>query len=295
MPLRPDRTKITEPLEWALPPREVARRELRSRLPASDDGRPPLLFVHGAGHGAWCVDRHWLPAAAEQGWPAHAVSLRGHGASAGRERLLRATLRDYTHDVLQAITELPARPVLVGHSMGALVVARVLERYTAAPAAALLAPPGHRHGLGVAARLARRRPRQPARVAVGLPLHLDGRLLLSAEVADEVAAAHGARLTPESPLAALQIALPRRRRAARCPVLVLGGGDDALVPPAAVARTARAHGTRAVLFAGLGHDLMLEARWRQPLGALLSWLGQVEVDRSSRGAQPQPASRGLTA
>ena len=46
-------------------------------------GRPPLLMVHGIAHAAWCYDENWVPAAAAQGWPAYAVSLRGHGGSGG--------------------------------------------------------------------------------------------------------------------------------------------------------------------------------------------------------------------
>lgn len=286
MPLRPSRTKVIEPLEWSLPPPEAEGRELRTRLPdhGADTARPPLLLLHGVGHGAWCFDQHWLPAAAAQGWPCYAVSLRGHGASAGAEQLRRATLRHYVHDVLQAITELPAPPVLVGHSMGALIVQRVLERYTAAPAAVLVAPAGDRHGLGIVARLARRRPWQLARATVGRPLWFDGRALVSAEVPWEVAEAYAARQSPESPLAQYQVVLPRRRRTAACPVLVLGGGADAIVPPVDVARTARRFGTRAVMFSGLGHDLMLEARSSQPLQAMLDWL-----ERTIAEPQTNPA------
>lgn len=284
MPLRPDRTKVIEPVEWSLPPAAAAGRELRTRLPPAeaDAGKPPLLFVHGVGHGAWCFDQHWMPAAAEQGWPCYAVSLRGHGTSAGAEQLRRATLRDYVHDVLQAIIELPAPPVVIGHSMGALIVQRVLERYTAAPAAVLVAPAGDRHGLGIVARLARRRPWQLARATVGQTLWFDGRMLVSAEVADEVAGAYAARMSPESPLAQYQVVLPRRRRTAACPVLVLGGGADEIVPPVDVIRTARRFDTRAVMFSGLGHDLMLEARWRQPLQAMLDWL----AERTGAAAAP---------
>ena len=36
----------------------------------------------------------------------------------GRKRLGRTLLRHYVHDVMQTITELPQKPVLVGHSMG---------------------------------------------------------------------------------------------------------------------------------------------------------------------------------
>lgn len=284
MPLRRGRTKVMEPLEWAFPPPEVPDREVRARLSDSDDGRPPLLFVHGLGHGAWCFDEHWMPAAAAQGWGTYALSLRGHGQSGGEQLLRRATLRDYAHDVLQVIAQLPAPPVLVGHSMGALIVQRVLERYTAAPAAVLLCPTGHRHGLGVAGKLARHRPAQLARGLIGRPVRLDGRALVSDEVSAEVAEAYAGRLGPESPLAQHQIVLPRRRRMATSPVLVLGGGDDELVPPVDVVRVARHYGSRPLLFTGMGHDLMLEARWRQPLQSMLGWLDLLLRDSGQSAA-----------
>ncbi len=126
--------------DWATPPPAV-RRELLSAEPAGDTRCPPLLFVPGAGAGAAAYALAWLPAAAERGFPAHAVSLRGHGGSGGAELRARTLLRDYVHDVLQAAVALPVRPVLIGHGLGALVVARALARYPAR-AAVLLTPPG---------------------------------------------------------------------------------------------------------------------------------------------------------
>jgi pimeloyl-ACP methyl ester carboxylesterase len=53
----------------------------REPATTADPGeRPPLLFVHGLGHGAWCWE-HWLDTAAAAGYPAAAVSLRGHADS----------------------------------------------------------------------------------------------------------------------------------------------------------------------------------------------------------------------
>lgn len=49
---------------------------------ASSESHPtPLLFVHGAAHGAWCRDEYFLDFFADRGYRALAVSLRGHGAS----------------------------------------------------------------------------------------------------------------------------------------------------------------------------------------------------------------------
>ncbi len=42
---------------------EVLRRE-----PASASESAPLLFVHGAFHGAWCWDVHFLPWFAPRSW-----------------------------------------------------------------------------------------------------------------------------------------------------------------------------------------------------------------------------------
>ena len=95
-----------------------------------------MLFVPGFGHGAWAFAEHWLEHAAERGFPAHAMSLRGHGDS---EPAPKATLRAYAHDVVQVAAGLPRQAVLVGHGAGALVVAHALARYPAR-AGVLVAP-----------------------------------------------------------------------------------------------------------------------------------------------------------
>src|SRR5580765_7987487 len=93
--------------------------EVRSRLPERPDARPPLLFVHGGYCDAWCWEPYFLPWFAAQGYPAHALSLRGHGASGGHGSLFVAGLDDYAADVERVMAQLDIHPVLIGHSMGA--------------------------------------------------------------------------------------------------------------------------------------------------------------------------------
>ena len=113
--------------------------EIISREPEKRRFETPLLFVHGTGHGAWCWDENFLPYFAENGFSAHAVSLRGHGASEGGERLKWTSVADYVADVFQAASELETPPVVIGHSLGGLVVAKYLEKHEA-PAGILFAP-----------------------------------------------------------------------------------------------------------------------------------------------------------
>ncbi|QBI21139.1 alpha/beta hydrolase [Egibacter rhizosphaerae] len=247
--------------------------ELELRWREADDGatdRPPLLFVHGVKAGAW-VWELWMAAAAARGWRSAALSLRGHGQSGGRERLSRWRLRDYEDDVMRAVAEMPEPPVLVGHSMGGLLVRRVLVRSTP-PAAVLVTPAGARDGLGVTALLARRRPWQFLRSLAFRSIRLDASDVFSPALPPAAAEAYVAQLQDESPLAQLEIAFAPRPRTAGCPLLVLGAGEDKLVPPVEFPRTARIYGGGCVMFAGMGHGLMAEGFWDWPLATMLGWL-----------------------
>ncbi|MFO7776897.1 MAG: alpha/beta fold hydrolase [Nitriliruptoraceae bacterium] len=266
------RARVQRTLDWSFPPAPV-RRELLEALPAHPvEERPPLLFVHGAWHGAWCWQEHWLPAAAAAGWHAVAVSLRGHGASERPARFDLTTLRHYEHDVLQAITALPAPPVLIGHSMGGLVVQRVLERYRAAPAGVLLASLPPDHGLHLVATLLRHDPTLLLTSLAGRSVNPRPGTLFGPTMPAEDAARVLAQLGPESWLALQQLVLPRRIPDVRTPMLVLGGEHDLLAPPHAVIRTARHYGTRAHLFRGMGHELHLEPGRDAVLDHVLAWI-----------------------
>ena len=123
----------------------MMRLEVIRRTPKGHARPTPLLFVHGAYGGAWLWDEHFLPYFAERGWVAHALSLRGHAGSDGAEAVQFARLRDYVADVEQVAASLPAPPVLIGHSLGGMVVQHCLHRRPV-PAAVLMAssPP---HGM----------------------------------------------------------------------------------------------------------------------------------------------------
>jgi pimeloyl-ACP methyl ester carboxylesterase len=243
--------------------------EIVERRPVSDQGRPPLLFVHGLGHGAWCWEE-WQEVAAEAGYASAAVSLRGHGGSGGRLRTSR--LRHYADDVIAVATSLPGPPVLVGHSMGGLVVQQVLARY-AVRAAVLVAPvPAHPAVASLAA-IARRHPLDALRIVGGGSLPLRAEYLFH-ELDDADADAHADRCAGESAVVQYQLLLhrPAPPPLGSPPVLVLATPDDRLVPIKGVRRTAARYGADVVEFPGMGHDLMLDKRWREPLDAMLDWL-----------------------
>src|SRR5205823_4564509 len=93
--------------------------EVVTALPAGKTERPPVLFVHGTGCGAWIWER-WQTYFADRGYATTAVSLRGHGRSKGSYR--SATVSDYVADVRQVLATFHDPPVLVGHSLGARLI-----------------------------------------------------------------------------------------------------------------------------------------------------------------------------
>ena len=72
------------------------------------------------------LGQHFLDFFADKVYQAVALSLRGHGASPGRERLRWAGLQEYVADIADTAPQLATQPVLVGHSMGGFVIQKYL-------------------------------------------------------------------------------------------------------------------------------------------------------------------------
>lgn len=240
----------------------------------------PLVLVHGAWHAAWCWRPHFIPAFVAAGFAVHAISLRGHGGSDGRERLRWARIADYVADLAALAGRLDVAPALIGHSMGGLVVQKYLERHPA-PAAVLLAPVPVTGALATALRVLRRHPVQFAKINARLSLYpvvetpaLAHEYLFSPTTPPELVAEVHPLLQDESYRAFLDmmLSLPRPGRIAT-PVRVLGGAADTIFHPGEMATTARAYRTAATIYPGMGHNLMLEPGWEQVANEIVAWLG----------------------
>jgi pimeloyl-ACP methyl ester carboxylesterase len=251
--------------------------EMISKYPADGSLHPtPLLFVHGAWHAAWCWDVHFLDYFAQHGFAAHAVSLRGHGNSEGRDRLRWTRIADYVEDVAEAARQLPRPPVVIGHSMGGLVVQKYLEK-SLAPVAVLLASVPPAGALATTLRIAGRHPALFAKANLILSLYplvatapLAREAFFSDGLADEQVQAYAKKLQDESYFGFLDMIvfnLPKPDRV-KTPVLVLGAARDTIFSPAEVEATARAYKTQPEIFPDMAHDMMLEPGWQ----AVAEWI-----------------------
>ena len=117
----------------------------------------PLLFIHPIGHAAWYWQENFLPYFAAQGFHCCAMSLRGHGESEGKANLRWTSIKSYLADIENTIGRLPASPVLIGDSLGGMLVRKFLEKNTP-PAAVLMSPASQSGAWSFSFKVLRRHP-----------------------------------------------------------------------------------------------------------------------------------------
>jgi pimeloyl-ACP methyl ester carboxylesterase len=246
----------------------------------------PLLFVHGAWHGAWCWEENFLPYFAGKGYSVHALSLRGHGKSSGRKKLRWTRGRDYVADVHEVVGRLPARPILIAHSMGGYVTQKYLEKY-AVPAAVLLAPVPSSGVLRTTLNIARHHPLRFLKLNLKLSLYplvetpaLAQAFLFSADIPPEKLQRYHEQIQDESYLGFLDMLvlnLPRPKKVPPTPMLVSGGTSDAIFTVREFEKTARVYGAELEIYPGMAHDVMLENGWPALAERIAGWLEQHAV------------------
>ena len=227
-----------------------------------DPGKPSVAFVHGAG-----LDHSWFGLQSRyfgyHGWNVLALDLPGHGRSQGPPIATIGGMADWVLKVLDKLSI--AKAVLVGHSMGSLVV---LEAAARRP----------------------ERVEKIALIAVAYPMKVTEQFLDAARRNDFAAFdmstiwGHAAQVplgaNPNPGMWMYGDTLARLRRLApgvlhddlkasndyvfsgtvKCPVLFILGGRDVMTPPRSAAQLKELlPDSRSVLVDISGHSLMAEA------------------------------------
>lgn len=246
-------------------------------------GRPTLLFVHGSYCGAWVWAEFFMPFMAERGWASRAVSLRGHGESEGGFNF--ASLADYVTDIRAAMGHVDGPVVLIGHSMGGLLVQHCLSDENVAGAVLMSTVPPS----GLMASALHMSIHSPdVCLQFSLLQSLGPTMLKEAAIrraffSDNAEVDGMAHLLPklqkESHRICVELMNPPRPRlplgGQRPPILVMGGDRDAILPVSALRETAAYFDAELSILSGAPHGLMLDPNWREPAAErLLAWLGR---------------------
>lgn len=265
--------------------------EIIERLPSHDSGKPPVIFIHGAFIGAACWAEYFLDFFAENGYRAIAVSLRGHGSSWGGDRLYTFGLNDYVNDLASVIASIDKEPVLVGHSMGGLIIQNYLKQPGSRAKAAVLmasAPPDG---------LSRTAPTMLFRYPISclklnmintLPRSVWGKMVSDEEIRDIFFSRNTSiesirRFLPmfqhESPFAIFEMTYfdVFTVRKINIPVFVMGGENDIIIPPGFVSYTASFYSTKPFILEGEGHAIMLSDEWQKAAEGIIKWFQDTNI------------------
>jgi pimeloyl-ACP methyl ester carboxylesterase len=250
----------------------------------------PVLCLHGLFAGAWAFER-FLPLVAQRGHPVAALSFRGHAPSTAVHDLGRLSIDDYVDDAATAAAAL-GRPIVVGHSLGALV-ALLLAAHDLVSAAVLVSPAPPR-GITVLS------PPILARMGRHLPALLFSRPFVPADddldalvlnrVPPEERASLRQRFSPDSGRAARQAALGVHSvpaGAVSVPMLVVSGDDDRFIPLGVARKVARRYGAPLHVASGHGHFLFSEPGWQTHAEFILDWIESVAQPPRR---EPRPAA-----
>lgn len=241
---------------------------------------PPLLFVHGMCHAAWCWRENFMPYFAEKGFDSYAVSLRSHGKSDSDKPLHKLSIADYVTDVENVVKHIGEMPVLVGHSMGGFITQHYLVKHPVK--AAILLTPSPYNGV----KHASNRPAMYHRVANWVlswkksfmftlnTLPKARRAMYSKDLPKDLLQKYFERLDDESITAFFDMQkehIPINYHS-KVPMLVVAADNDRLLSVKCVEDTAKYYGADFVLMQNTAHNVMLDTRWEIVADRVFDWV-----------------------
>ena len=261
----------------------VPRLEVISAGPRWGYKGAPIVFVHGAFGAAWMWDEHFLPYFARMGRRVHALSLRGHGRSEGRNNLNTTSFSEYIDDVKHLLARVGAPPIVVGHSLGGLIVQRLIG-HVPMRGIILMASAPPEGTLFVGNSLVRSGPAAlfdhlHRTVRGRTRSHIDNwrRMLFSDKLSARRVTHYAALMGPESPRALSDAQIPSvivSARMAKVPALVIAADGDRIIDHAMSRRTTHYHGATFRKVEPSGHALMLDVSWKQVAKFIRQWLNE---------------------
>jgi len=250
--------------------------------------RPPVVLIHGAFAGPWCME-DFATFFQARGWTCHAPALRYHDQDPKADAnpaLAKTSIEDYTDDLAALVRALDAPPIILGHAIGA-VIAQKLAAKSLARAIVLINSnvpwgvlPSTDDERAVAKGLMEAGPFWNTAMRVKFDLiapyafnKLDPPK--QHEVFD--------RLGPESGTVMFEMffwMFDDRRAVAvdpdkvTCPVLALSGAEDRAVPPVTARKIAERYGALAEFheIPDHAHFMFLEPGWEKIAALCAEWM-----------------------
>ncbi len=247
-----------------------------------------IVMLHGANCGGWCFETFGEVFTA-RGLTCHAPDLIGHGADkADAKTALAGTgIADYRAQMTDFVKALPERPILLGHSMGAVIAQQLASEGLAE--ALILASPAPRAGIEPPTGPEKQLGQDLMSIGPFWTRVIDPNFDLACHYTlNRLPADEQRRIFdlfgPESGRALFELfmwmfdqtcATSVDTAAIRCPVLCLSGGEDRIVSLATARATASAYpGVEFWEIEGHAHMLLLEPGAETIATRIADWIAK---------------------
>jgi len=247
----------------------------------SNLNRPALVFVHGAWHGAWGWQEHFIPFFTKNGYECYAFDLPNHGANKHQKNINKYRITDYVNHLKLVLAQINQPVVLIGHSMGGYVIQKYLEKNDCLAAILMTTVPPKpiwRFFFKTLSEL----PMDMLKMMISFDLfHLvnsrekASKFLFSESLSIEKKEAYTKALGGESFRVIFfdfLLSKLKRRKNLAIPILVQGAGKDNLISKKESRDTCRFQKTDYQFFKDLAHDVMLDTNWMLSAQGALTWL-----------------------
>ncbi len=239
--------------------------------------KTPILFQHGAWHGAWCWQQ-WMDYFARLGYEVHAISLPAHGkSSANKKHINLYTLKDYVNALASQVEAMDPKPIIVAHSMGGGILQKYLETHQL-PAAVLLASIPSMGIFPMALRFLRRHPVPTLKVLLKLNAYewintpgLAQNLFLDPKTEIDIVVFQKQLVRETLNVFGLMVPFAKINPV-RSPILVIAAEKDVVFTVAEEERTARKYDAQNIIISGQAHNLMMETAWKEVADIIDHWI-----------------------
>jgi pimeloyl-ACP methyl ester carboxylesterase len=231
--------------------------------------RETIVFVHGMCHGSWCWEEQFIPYFEKQGYNCITFNLPGHETE-GSTRLISFSLGDYVQALRNEVEKLDEPPIIIGHSMGGMILQHFLKIGCCKKAVLMSSVPPS----GVLLASLRVIFRYPGVIPFLLLRNLEGAFKKYPHLMFNKAlliSRYSHRMCAESFRAYLGLLIPISHSSS-IPILVLGGSKDALITVRELESTANHYNAKLTIIEGGSHDLMLDEDYEKSAQAIEKWI-----------------------
>ena len=225
------------------------------------------------------------------GFTCYAPDIMGHGERAYID-VSKKSVHDYVRDMAEFVRFVEARhsapPVIVGHSMGGLIAAKLAE-YSSVGHTVLITPAPPKGVMFVPGRFIQH---IFSGIIRAILFALRGERFVPSERAlntlfvdpekskDAIAMLLRHRINTESPFVAFELGtscVQVNKNMIKTPMLVIGAAKDTLIHPSVAERIARHLGGEFHMLQDLGHMCPFEAGWEETAKVIHEWLKKAQV------------------